>query len=63
MSVWCKYDHLKSSPLSTLCSGEWAKNVHWSKLKPFADYNLNVAEMMEFVFDRFENIVGKGKKN
>ena len=35
------------------------KNVDLSKLKAFADDNLNVAEMMGFVFDREENIVGK----
>ena len=29
--------------------------------KHFADDNLNVAQMMEFVFDRVENIVGKGE--
>ena len=35
------------------------KNVDWSKLKRFADDNLNIAQMMEFSFDRVENIVGK----
>ena len=37
------------------------KNVDWSKLKRFADDNLNIAQMMEFSFDRVENIVGKGE--
>ena len=30
-----------------------------SKLKAFADDKLNVAQMMTYVFDRVENIVGK----
>ena len=33
----------------------------WSKLKAFADHNLYVAQMMIYVFDRIENIVGKGE--
>ena len=32
-----------------------------TKLKAFADDNINVAQMMIFVFDRVENIVGKGE--
>ena len=38
------------------------KNLHCSKFKAFADINLNLAQVMEFVFDRFENIVVNGKK-
>ena len=30
-------------------------------MKVFADNNLNMAEMMEFIFERVENIVGKGE--
>ena len=37
------------------------ENVGLSKLKAFADDNLNVAKMMEFFFDRLENIVGIGE--
>ena len=32
-----------------------------SKLKAFADDKINVLKMMIFVFDRDENIVGKGE--
>ena len=35
------------------------KILHWSKLKAFADNNLNVAKLTVSVFDRAENIVGK----
>ena len=33
---------------------------YWSKLKAFADDKSNVAEKLEFVLGRVENIVGKG---
>ena len=33
----------------------------FSKLKAFADNNLNVAKMMISVCDKFENVVGKGE--
>ena len=33
-----------------------------TKLIAFADNKINVTHMMIFVFDRVENIVGKGKK-
>ena len=33
--------------------------VDWSKA--FTDNNLNVSKVMKFVFDKVENIVGKGK--
>ena len=32
-----------------------------TKLKAFADYKLNEAQMMISVFDRVENILGKGQ--
>ena len=32
-----------------------------SRLKAFADYRMNVVQMMNYVFDRAENIVGKGE--
>ena len=32
-----------------------------TKLKAFADDNINVAQLMSPVFDRVENIVGKGE--
>ena len=32
-----------------------------SKLKEFADDKINFAKMMNYVFDRAENIVGKGE--
>ena len=35
------------------------KNVNLSKLKAFADYNLKLAAIIEFVFDRVENIMEK----
>ena len=38
------------------------KNLDSStKFKAFADDNLNVAKMAKFVFDRVENIAGKGE--
>ena len=37
--------------------------VDWSKFKAFADNDLKMAKMANFVFDRVENIAGKGKKN
>ena len=36
-------------------------NLDWSKLKAFADDKLNVAKIVINVFDRVENIVGKGE--
>ena len=36
------------------------KYLYLSRLKAFADDNLNVDQKMEFAFDRVENIVGKG---
>ena len=38
------------------------KYVHWSKLKALADDKSKVAEKMEFVLGRVENIVGKEEK-
>ena len=35
--------------------------LDWSKLKAFADDKLNVTKMIISVFDRVENIVGKGE--
>ena len=35
--------------------------LDWSKLKAFADDKLNVTKMLIFVFDKVENIVGKGE--
>ena len=37
------------------------KILDWSKLKAFADDKIKVLKMMVFVFDRVENIVGKGE--
>ena len=37
------------------------KIFHQSKLKVFADYKLKVTKMIMSVFDRVENIVGKGE--
>ena len=37
------------------------KILVWSKLKAFADDKTKVLKMMTFVFDRVENIVGKGE--
>ena len=36
------------------------KNVDMLKFKAFADEYFTVAQMMELVFNRVENIVGKG---
>ena len=35
--------------------------LDWSKLKAFADDKINVTEKLKFVFERVENIVGKGE--
>ena len=37
------------------------KILDWSELKAFVDDKLNVAEMMIFLFDWLESIVGKGE--
>ena len=37
------------------------KILDWSKLKAFADDNLNVAKKVISLHDRVENIVGKGE--
>ena len=37
------------------------KFLDWSKLKACADNKINVSEKLKFVFDRVENIVGKGE--
>ena len=36
------------------------KYLDWTKLKDFTDYKLNFDKMVIFIFDRVENIVGKG---
>ena len=35
--------------------------LDWSKLKAFADDNINVTKKLKFVVGRIENIVGKGE--
>ena len=35
--------------------------IDWSKWKAFADVKINMGKMAEFVFDRVENIAGKGE--
>ena len=37
------------------------KIFHWSKLKAFADDKINVTEILKFVLETVENIVGKGE--
>ena len=37
------------------------RNTDSSKIKAFADENANVAQKLEFAFDRVENIVRKGE--
>ena len=37
------------------------KMLDWSKLTAFADNIFNVSKMIIYVFDREENIVGKGE--
>ena len=37
------------------------KILDWSKFKAFADDRLNVTKMIISVFDKVENIVGKGE--
>ena len=38
------------------------KNVHMSKLISFVYDDISLSQIMKFVFERGENIVGKGKK-
>ena len=37
------------------------KILDWSKFKAFADDKIHVAEIMIYLFDREENIMGKGE--
>ena len=37
------------------------KSLDWSKIKAFADDMMNITQMMISVFDRVQNIVGKGE--
>ena len=37
------------------------KILDWTKLKAFADDKLDIAKTMTSVYDRVENIVGKGE--
>ena len=37
------------------------KILDWSKLKAFADNKIKILKIMIIVFDRVENIVGKGE--
>ena len=39
------------------------KILHWTKLKAFADNNLNMAQTNEFVLDSVENILRKGENH
>ena len=48
-----KAEMLNSLPNDTI--------LDWSKLKAFADDKINVLKKMIFVFDRVENIAGKGE--
>ena len=47
------------APVLTLLPND--KILALTKLKLFADDKANVAKMMTYVFDRVENIVGKGE--
>ena len=53
--------------VSKWCIREWVnsltndKNLDRSKLKAFADDNLNVNQKLKFALGRVENIVGKGE--
>ena len=47
--------------LTTVNSLPNDKLLDWSKLKAFADNKLNIAEFINSMFDRAENIVGKGE--
>ena len=37
------------------------KFLDWSKMKPFAEDEINLAEKLKFVLGKVENIVGKGE--
>ena len=37
------------------------KFLGWPKLKPFTDNKVNVTKNLQIVFERLENIVGKGE--
>ena len=57
------YQKPQTTFLTCFCGGERREYAgkKLSKLKAFADYEMNVAKMMNYVFDRGENIVGKGE--
>ena len=38
-----------------------AEIMEWSKLKAFAEIKINVTEKLIFVFEKLENIMGKGE--
>ena len=46
---------------STMKFNSHDKYLDWSKFKEFADDNLSVAKMAKLVFNRVENIEGKGE--
>ena len=56
-SVWVRISDLKKKPFNSLQNDV----LDWHKFKAFADDKLNVAKIMNSVFDRIENIVGKGE--
>ena len=45
----------------TFNSLPYDKILYWSRLKAFADDNLNVNQQLKFAFGRTENILGKGE--
>ena len=50
-----------SMEMSCINSLPHNKILDWSKLKAFADDNINVTESLKFVLRMFENILGKGE--
>ena len=51
----------RNNYLSSINSLPNDKISDWSKLKAFADNKIKILKMIIFVFDRVENIVGKGE--
>ena len=51
----------RKTSMSNLTLYQMTKFTAMTKLKAFADDEINIAKLMIHVFDRVENIVGKGE--
>ena len=58
LSVWKSLQFVILERINSLPNN---KTLYWSKLKAFADNNLNVDQKLKLSLGRAENIVGKGE--